>query len=73
MTTSGTYSTVDPALLMNGLTRLMSRRCAYSGTVFFDILKYAFTRTGLPSYENLYDSDSESELEDEGDVDSNGL
>ncbi|KAF8742274.1 hypothetical protein AX14_005449 [Amanita brunnescens Koide BX004] len=29
------------------------------------------TLTGLPSYENLYDSDSESELEDEGDVDSN--
>lgn len=45
-----------------------------SGTVSFGILKYAFTRTGLPSYETgQCDSDSDSELEDEEDVDSNGL
>ncbi len=35
-------------------------------------LKSTFFRTGLPSYENVYDSESESEPEDEEDVDSNG-
>lgn len=35
-------------------------------------LKSAFFRTGLPYENGLYDSESESEPEEEGDVDSNG-